>query len=49
MRTIIVELENVSSEEFEIGEYWSIAHIDMELDKKYGHLGWLGWKYKYET
>lgn len=45
MKTIIVELENGSSEEFEINKNWSMAHIDMELCKKYGRT-WLGWKYK---
>jgi hypothetical protein len=46
MRTIIVELENGSSEEFEISKNWSMAHIDLELDKKFGRMAWLGWKYK---
>ena len=49
MRTIIVELENGLSEEFEVRKSWSMAQIDTELDKKFGNMGWLGWVYKTYT
>lgn len=46
IKTIIIELENGSFEEYEIDTYWTLIYVGTLLDEKYGKDGWLGWKYK---